>query len=488
LGNGLITQKAYDAMGRNTGTWLCNNNSPDCMTSGSGTNFAAWAAMGTGRVFWRCDTVIGTCHDFPYDEFGRLAGSDSFGTITAQYVYDRYGNRWQQNSPQGGPNPNFTFNSSNNQITSSGFSYDAAGNLISDGIHGYTYDADGNILKVDNGSSAQYVYDALNRRIKTQTTNGTFEYIYDYAGRRISTWNPATTNGIEGRIYWNGAQIAYRAYNGTTYFDHQDWLGTERMRTDYAGSISSTYASLPWGDGYSANESDPSGNAQDNLHFAQLDHDTESGTEHAQFRNYSSTQGRWMSPDPYSGSYDISDPQSFNRYAYVLNKPLSFLDPFGLDCSTSTSQGCVVDVSTSPIDFMDLLEIGSIGGGGGASGHPPDLPIVQDDGGTAPTAAAGGYAPNNTVSQTPILKANDGKSIPNVPAQAQYCSAYRDGTGAGDALYQICMNFPNIPSQKWASCVRGKLMGQYVRNGNPIDLSWYLLVNHPVDFLTCPVN
>lgn len=80
------------------------------------------------------------------------------------------------------------------------------------------------------------------------------------------------------------------------------------------------------------------------------------------------------------------------------------------------------------------------------------------------------------------------KNIPNVPAQSQFCSAYRDGTGAGDALYQICMNFPNIPSQKWASCVRGKLMSQYVRNGNPIDLSWYLLVNHPVDFLSCPVK
>jgi hypothetical protein len=38
-----------------------------------------------------------------------------------------------------------------------------------------------------------------------------------------------------------------------------------------------------------------------------------------------------MSPDPYSGSYDFTNPQSFNRYSYVLNNPLSMTDPLGLD-------------------------------------------------------------------------------------------------------------------------------------------------------------
>src|SRR5580698_3244113 len=73
---------------------------------------------------------------------------------------------------------------------------------------------------------------------------------FDYAGRRISSWLSPSNYGNEGRIYWGGQQVAYRSTDGTTYFDHQDTLGTERGRTNYAGSAGSTYVSMPWGDGY----------------------------------------------------------------------------------------------------------------------------------------------------------------------------------------------------------------------------------------------
>jgi RHS repeat-associated protein len=202
--------------------------------------------------------------------------------------------------------------------------------MTNDTVHSYTYDAEGNILQVDAGNTAVYVYDALNRRVHVQTASATNEFAYDYAGRRVSTWLSPNNSGSEGRIYWDGLQIAFRSTDGTTYFDHQDILGTERMRTNYAGSVGSTYLSLPWGDGYTATVN-ASGADQDNLHFAGLEHDAESDTEHAQFRNYASAQGRWLAPDPYMGSYDLTNPQSMNRYAYVLNNPTSFIDPLGLD-------------------------------------------------------------------------------------------------------------------------------------------------------------
>jgi RHS repeat-associated protein len=329
LGNGLAVVNRYDSMGRNTGNWLCTNGSTqeDCGNNNASTAFLAGGQIGGDRLYWQCDSEMG-CHDFPYDDLNRVSVNESFGTVYGTYSYDRYGNRWQQTSPQGGPAPSYSFDTATNHIN--GLSYDAAGNMTNDGFHSYTYDAEGKILQVDGGASGQYVYDALDRRVRTQNAGATYEYQYDYAGRRISSWLEPMNFGNEGRIYWDGQQIAYRAWNGQTYFEHKDMIGTERMRTNYAGFIASTYQSLPWGDGYGANETSNVGDGLDNLHFAQLDKDSESNTEHAQFRQYSSTQGRWMSPDPYDGSYDFTNPQSFNRYSYVGNNPLSFSDPSGL--------------------------------------------------------------------------------------------------------------------------------------------------------------
>ena len=236
------------------------------------------------------------------DGFNRLTGRTvTSGTVqNYTYAYDQYGNRVSQTALQGGYNFNPTINAANNHITTSGYSYDAAGNMTNDTVHSYTYDAEGNITKVDGGSTATYVYDVFNNRIHVQTASGTTEYVYDYARRRISSWLSPNNYGNEGRIYWDGRQVAYRSTDGTTYFDHQDTLGTERMRTNYAGAVGSSYKSLPWGDGYAATVNG-SGGDQDNEHFAGLERDAESSTEHAEFRNYASVQGRWLAPDSYMG-------------------------------------------------------------------------------------------------------------------------------------------------------------------------------------------
>ena len=52
-------------------------------------------------------------------------------------------------------------------------------------------------------------------------------------------------------------RFAFRAIDGNTYFDQQDYLGTERMRTDYTGMVAAVCTSFPWGDGYAANVAEP---------------------------------------------------------------------------------------------------------------------------------------------------------------------------------------------------------------------------------------
>ena len=141
-------------------------------------------------------------------------------------------------------------------------------------------------------------------------------------------------------------------------------MGTERLRTTYNGGVEGTFTSLPWGDG------PPSGTGSDldANHYATLDHDTETGTDHAQFRQYSNTQGRWLSPDPYSGSYDASNPQSFNRYAYAMNSPLSYVDPSGLDTCGTEDGFYDYDASCGAYDSGGSGPGGDVGGGGGDGG------------------------------------------------------------------------------------------------------------------------
>lgn len=47
--------------------------------------------------------------------------------------------------------------------------------------------------------------------------------------------------------------------------------------------------------------------------------DQESGLEFAKARYYNPTHGRYTSIDPMIASATIKNPQTFNRYSYVLN-------------------------------------------------------------------------------------------------------------------------------------------------------------------------
>jgi hypothetical protein len=51
--------------------------------------------------------------------------------------------------------------------------------------------------------------------------------------------------------------------------------------------------------------------------------------------------GRFVSPDPHGGQLD--NPQSLNRYAYVVNNPLHNVDPTGMDCVYLNNAGTGVE-------------------------------------------------------------------------------------------------------------------------------------------------
>jgi len=63
--------------------------------------------------------------------------------------------------------------------------------------------------------------------------------------------------------------------------------------------------------------------------FTSYERDTETGLDFAETRYYSSTMGRFTRPDDFLNDSDLLDPQSWNKYAYVRNNPLRYVDPTG---------------------------------------------------------------------------------------------------------------------------------------------------------------
>jgi RHS repeat-associated protein len=125
-----------------------------------------------------------------------------------------------------------------------------------------------------------------------------------------------------------GVQVVYQAATpvAPTFWRHSDWLGSVRM--------ASTTNQMTWGDQAYGPFGETYANTGATLKdFTGQTQDTASGIQDFLFRQYSSAQGRWEVPDPAGlAAVDITNPQTWNRYAYLANNPLNKVDPLGLYC------------------------------------------------------------------------------------------------------------------------------------------------------------
>ncbi len=96
---------------------------------------------------------------------------------------------------------------------------------------------------------------------------------------------------------------------------------------------------------------------QDHEKFATYIRDSFTGLDYASNRFYSSTLGRFTSADPSNNNVDLTNPLTWNQYAYVNGDPVNFNDPSGLDCFYDDQGGGGGDCTP---------------GGGGDDGVPPD--------------------------------------------------------------------------------------------------------------------
>ena len=114
---------------------------------------------------------------------------------------------------------------------------------------------------------------------------------------------------------------------------HQDPITKSQRITDSSGNLTSTIVDLdPWG-----GETRRSSNQAAQPHrYTSYERDANGGDD-AMFRRYQSSNSRFPQPDPYDGSYNLTDPQSMNRYAYTQNDPVNFVDPTGLNAESPTA-------------------------------------------------------------------------------------------------------------------------------------------------------
>ncbi len=86
--------------------------------------------------------------------------------------------------------------------------------------------------------------------------------------------------------------------------------------------------------------------------FTGYQKDEESGLDFAEARMYNNRHARFTAVDPLLASGKSANPQTFNRYVYVMNSPLNFTDPTGLQIATYTG----------PVYASDKLKQFAVGG------------------------------------------------------------------------------------------------------------------------------
>jgi len=333
-------------------------------------NVASFTATGT-QSFNR---------SYTYDALNRLQAMSAPGDACSglNWTYDAWGNRTAQSVTGGTCNTFSAAVDANNRLSGSPYVYDAAGNLTNDGSHTYFYDAENRLIQVDgssgfcatgSGTAATmcYLYDVQGRRVRKYIGSTVKDYVFNLASSVVAEITP-TMGWQVGYNYLNGQlQSEYR--NNTTYFIHADHLGSTHLLTDPAKAIQQNLDYLPFGENISTDS------GISTHEFTGNQRDGESSLDHTLFRKYSFLSGRWTSPDPAGlAAVDPSNPQSWNRYIYVLDNPMNLIDPLGLaTCVTTT------DDQGNPI-ITCTMDGGDGGGGGGNGVIPPGqcVPVLLD--------------------------------------------------------------------------------------------------------------
>jgi RHS repeat-associated protein len=283
---------------------------------------------------------------FAYDSLNRIASGQSNGTQWGEtFTIDAWGNLTNEAGITGKTYHESLSTSAgtNNQL--SGFGYDAAGNMTSNGTASYVYDAENHLIWT---SGYRYVYDGDGQRAEkclaatattacptSGTTNGTL--YWRGLGSDALAETDLSGNVVEDYIFFNGQRVARRdASTNAIHYYFSDHLGSHGVvENATASACEQDIDYYPYG----GVQHDYCAAVVQNYKFTGKERDAESGLGDFGARHYASTMGRFMQPDPFNVIHDAEDrnqfrtyllqPQNWNHYAYTWNNPLRYVDPTG---------------------------------------------------------------------------------------------------------------------------------------------------------------
>ncbi len=129
--------------------------------------------------------------------------------------------------------------------------------------------------------------------------------------------------------YLGGKEVAFKK-GDTLYYVHQDHLGSSAVITNSSGALVESMTYYPYG----ATRTGSIATTEEKFTGQRLDG---TGLYYYNARYYDPGIGRFISPDRLIP--EMSNPQAFNRYAYVYNNPLRYTDPNG-ECIGPLARHC----------------------------------------------------------------------------------------------------------------------------------------------------
>jgi RHS repeat-associated protein len=263
---------------------------------------------------------VQTCN-YGYDDLARILSANCGAAWSQTFSYDVFGNLTKSGSLNWQPGYNLV----NNRYTLAGTSYDANGNLTNDTFRTYAWDSNGRPTSI---GSKTMTYDAFGRMV--EKFDGAFtQFVYSPSGSLLARMSAQSATSV--RVPLPGSWAVYGASSSFNHYEHLDWLGNSRLSSSQSRTMTSDIAYAPFGEAYASTATSGVSFTGMRSDVAAVSGAATNGLYDFLARELPPTQGRWISPDPAGlAAVNFTNPQSFNRYAYVGNTPMNATDPVGL--------------------------------------------------------------------------------------------------------------------------------------------------------------